>query len=347
VNLVKIIFAFLLAILRTLLYGWIVGLWRVFLTLWERCRRACAKHRLPGRQGKASPKDCVTISDPAMNRPDPLIYDQYYLMSLGFAVTWDNPDIWLELGGVIVPSEQLQPNTTYDVVARIWNGSTEGVVARLPVHFSYLSFGAGIHSNKVLPGPDLVKVDLGVKGGPQCPVFARTKWTTPAAGHYCLQVSFSCIDDSNPDNNLGQENTQVGTSHSPVAFQFQLRNAKRFAQGFHFEADTYTIPPLSPCGSNGNWTSNQTHGALRGTLTQRPYDVIKVPPQHDRRNYPLPAGWIIAFAPPNPQLLAGAEITVVATVTPPAGFTGRQPINVHAFGESGLAGGITLYLEGS
>jgi len=302
---------------------------------------------LPGRQGKASPKDCVTISDPAMKRPDPLIYDQYYLMALGFAVTWDNPDIWLELGGVVVPSEQLKPNTTYDVVARIWNGSTEGVVAGLPVRFSYLSFGAGVHSNKVLPGPDLVKVDLGVKGGPQCPAFARTKWTTPPAGHYCLQVAFSWIDDSNPNNNLGQENTQVGTSHSPVDFKFQLQNAKRFAQKFHFEADTYTIPSLSPCDRNGTRDGSQNRGAFQGRASQRPYDPIKVPAQHDRRNYPLPAGWNISFAPANPQLGPGSEITVTATVTPPAGFTGRQPINVHAFAESGLAGGMTFYVEGS
>ncbi len=134
-SLLKIILAFVIAMLRALLYGWILGLWSVLKTIWESCRRTCAKSRLPGRQGKASPQQCVTISDPAMKRPDPLIYDQYYLMALGFAVTWDNPDIWLEQGGVIVPSEKLKPKTTYDVFARIWNGSTEAVIAGLPVHF--------------------------------------------------------------------------------------------------------------------------------------------------------------------------------------------------------------------
>src|SRR5215472_10043917 len=117
-SLPKIVLAFLVAILRALLYGWIVGLWRLLKSLWDSCRRAWARACLPGRQGKASPKQCVTVSDPAMKRPDPLIYDQYYLMALGFAVTWDNPDIWLEQGGVIVPSGELKPNTTYDVVAR-------------------------------------------------------------------------------------------------------------------------------------------------------------------------------------------------------------------------------------
>lgn len=346
-NLLKIIFAFLLAILRALLYGWIVGLWRALRTAWERCRRNCARQGLPGRQGKASPKDCVTISDPAMNRPDPLIYDQYYLMSLGFAVTWDNPDIWVELGGVIVPAEQLQPNTTYDVVARIWNSSTEGVVVGLPVHFSYLSFGGGVHSNSVLPGPDLVKVDLGVKSGPQCPTFATTKWTTPAAGHYCLQVSFAWIDDSNPNNNLGQKNTQVRASHSPVDFEFQLRNPKRFEQRFRFETDSYTIPPLPPCGDGGTQIGNRTRGGGLDGLAQRPFEPLRIPPQHDRSSYPLPTGWSVAFAPANPELTAGQEITVLATVTPPPGFVGRQAVNVHTFGESGLVGGMTFYVEGS
>jgi len=339
----KIISAFLWVILRTLLYGWILGLWQVLRVLWARCRRIHARKGLPGRQGKASPKKCVTLSNPAVSRPDPLIYDQYYLMALGFAVTWDNPDIWLELDGVLVSSEQLMPSTTYDVFARIWNGSTEGVVMGLPVTFSYLSFGVGVTSHTVLPGPADVKVNLGVKGGPNCPALATTKWTTPSVhGHYCLQVSFSWIDDSNPNNNLGQENTLVGVSHSPVTFEFQLRNDKRFAQRFRFEMDSYAIPPLPPCDSGRNRTSS----AVSGTSTRRPYDPVKVSPQHDRRNYPLPAGWGISFAPANPELAPGQEITVVATVNPPAGFTGRQPINVHTFAESGLAGGVTFYVDG-
>jgi len=90
-----------------------------------------------------------------------------------------------------------------------------------------------VHSNKILPGSDDVTVDLGVKGGAGCPAFATTKWKTPAvAGHFCLQVSFSWGDDSNPYNNLGQENVLVGISHSPVTFQFQLRNDKRLPSNF-------------------------------------------------------------------------------------------------------------------
>lgn len=342
-NLLRVIFAFIWVVLRTLLFGWIVGLWRVAKEIYLRCRRAYAKKHLPGRQGKASNKPCVPLSDPAMKRPDPLIYDQYYLMSLGFGVTWDNPDIWLEEGGVVVPSDQLRPDTLYDVVARIWNGSTEAPVVGLPVDFSFLSFGAGVKSNPLLPGPNRVMINLDVKGGPGAPAIARTKWRTPpVAGHFCLQVSFSWIDDANPNNNLGQENTQVGTSKSPVNFEFQLRNAWRQAQEFRFETDTYTIPPLPACGSAGRLTR-----IAESQVARAPWSPVKVPPQHDRRNYPLPAGWTIAFVPDSPRLEADEEMIVVATVTPVAGFKGRQPINVHAFSGTSLVGGMTFYIEGS
>ena len=343
-GLLKSILGSLWIILRTLLYGWLVGLWRLIRSIWERCRIACARARLPGKEGEASPEHCVTVSDPAMHRPDPLIYDQYYLMALGFAVTWDNPDIWLESGGALVSPDQLTPNTTYDVIARIWNGSTEAVCVGLPVSFSYLSFGSGIQSHPVLPGPDTVTVNLGAKGGPGCPTFATTKWTTPAiAGHYCLQVSFSWIDDANPYNNLGQENTQVGVSLSPVAFEFELGNLKQIAQAFRFETDSYAIPPVPACGAAGI-SASAASGANIAALPRRPYDPVKVPPQHLRSNYPLPVGWSVSFAPANPQLAPGQQITVVATVTPPAGFQGRQPTNVHVFSGSGLEGGMTFYV---
>ena len=150
-------------------------------------------------------------------------------------------------------------------------------------------------------------MNLGVKGGSQCPVLVTTKWTTPpGAGHYCLQVAFGWVDDSNPTNNLGQENTQVGTSHSPVSFQFQLRNQKRSEQRFRFETDCYTIPPLPPCGER---PSNIRTG--RGAVTQRPFDSVTVPPRHQRTDCPLPrqAGRSPSRRRP-PTLAAGQEIAV-------------------------------------
>src|ERR1700687_2116058 len=62
----------------------------------------------------------IRVPSDVYKRPDPLIYAQYFLRSQGLAVTWDNPDIWLETvdpldsskpSGTIVSSHQLKENT--------------------------------------------------------------------------------------------------------------------------------------------------------------------------------------------------------------------------------------------
>ena len=77
-------------------------------------RRLCQRCKLGERERRRSPDRCVPINDPAFKRPDPLIYSQTYLMSLGIGVTWDNPDIQLFEGGVPVPSSSLKADTEYD-----------------------------------------------------------------------------------------------------------------------------------------------------------------------------------------------------------------------------------------
>jgi hypothetical protein len=327
---------FLLAILETIAFRWLLAL----LALWRLIRDAIARHRafqkLPVRLRRAAPQRCVKISDPAYKRPDPLIYDQYFLMQQGLAVTWDNPDIELREGGVPVPSHALKPNTEYDVVARIWNGSTEAPVVGLPVHFSYLSFGVGTTSHPI----GQTHVNLGVKGGPNHPAFATVKWRTPLEpGHYCIQTWFTWQDDVNPNNNLGQENLNVGTAHSPAEFTFQLRNDTRRQQRYRFEVDVYTIPPLEPCPPRPKPPKPKPPRQPPGTVEQ-------VPPRHDRRNAPLPSGWSVTFDPEHPVLAPEEEITVTVTVNAPDGFTGTQVVNVNAIDSDGLAGGVTLQVEG-
>jgi hypothetical protein len=78
-----------------------------------------------------------------------------------------------------------------------------------------------------------------------------------------------------------------------------------------------------------------------------PGSVAIVPPRHDRRSYPLPAGWNVTFSPDEPELGPGAEITVAATVNAPDGFRGNQAINIHAFNGPVLAGGVTLFVRGA
>ena len=80
--------------LKTILWGWFVALRELFKIVCE------LLHRSPS--GRPTPRRCVPINHPAFFRPDPLIYDEYYLTGLGLAVTWDNPDIQLYLNGVPV-----------------------------------------------------------------------------------------------------------------------------------------------------------------------------------------------------------------------------------------------------
>ncbi len=327
---------FLVLVLRTLLYGWILALWRLVLMLAGAVRRYCRRRHLPGRLGKAAQGPCVPISDPAYKRPDPLIYDQYYLMAQGLAVSWDNPDVELRRNGVAVSSEDIQPGTEYEIVARIWNGSTEAPIVGLPVEFSYLSFGVGTVSHAI----GQAKVDLGVKGGPGCPAFASVAWRTPdAPGHYCVQAQFSWLDDFNPNNNLGQENLQVVAAHSPARATFELRNDTDRDAEFHFEVDAYEIPPPPPCED-----SHPPPPEPRGRRLA-PGTVLAIPPGHERGEHPLPEGWSVDLAPARPALGAGEARSIEATVVPPAGFGGRQAVNVHAFRGRELAGGVTLVVE--
>lgn len=309
-----------LFILRTLLFGWILAIFKLIKLI---CRR-CHKRPQEGendRDRRAARVPCVPIDRPEYVRPDPLIYAQFYLMKLGLSVTWNNPDIQLYLSGVPVSSSLLKPGTNYEVRARIWNNSFTAPVAHMPVHFSYLDFGAGTISVPI----DSTFVDLGVKGGANHPAFASVIWKTPVTpGHYCIQVRLDPPDDLNWENNLGQENTNVGESHSPVVFTFRLRNNTRRQHRYHFEVDTYHLLPPGPCDEDGE-RQRRERLKLQG-----------------RGNFPVPAGWNVRIEPDAPTLAPNDEITISVTITPPAGFRGTQDFNVNAFHAGGLAGGVTL-----
>ena len=83
----------------------------VFIFLGLRSRK---KRHSSSRDWKRR-RECLPLPDDVYRRPDPCIYAQYYLMSQGFAVTWDNPDIWLQLRR---QSEKLTPTARPASVAR-------------------------------------------------------------------------------------------------------------------------------------------------------------------------------------------------------------------------------------
>jgi hypothetical protein len=193
----------------------------------------------------------------------------------------------------------------------------------MPVAFSFLEFGVGTVSVPIGSTP----IDLGVKGGPNCPAYAQIVWTTPTTpGHYCLQVQLQPPDDTNPQNNLGQENTDVGTAHSPADFTFTLRNDTDLAHTYNFLVDAYTPGTPDPCNGSGD-----AEKARRARMAR-----------HQRGSQPVPAGWQVEIDPEAPSLAPGESIPVRVIATPPGGFSGHQLLNVNAYHEYGLAGGVTL-----
>jgi hypothetical protein len=253
-------------------------------------------------------------------------------MAQGVAVTWDNPDIHLESPaqpGVPVDSHALNPNADYIVVARIWNGSTTAPAIKLPVKVSYLEFGIGTTHHDI----GLTSTDLGVKGAGDCPAFARVPWHTPAqAGHYCLQVELLWEDDANPQNNMGQNNTDVKALNPPhVAFTFPVRNDGPMPRTVRFQLDAYEIPPPVPCPPDSG-------------PSNAPRDRRAMLARHQPT--PIPAGWQVLLEPPEVELAPSETTQVTADITAADGYRGRQPINVHAYDGRLLVGGVTLYAEG-
>ena len=302
-----------------LLAGW--GAWLV-KGLVRLCRVA---HR-----NASKPADGV-VPPWAYRQPDPMIYSQQYLQAQGLAVTWDNPDIHVELAsapGVPVDAHALAPDTDYLVVARIWNGSTTAPAPGMPVKVSYLEFGVATISHDV----GVAKVDLPVKAASGCPAFATVGWHTPATpGHYCLQVELVWDDDVNPLNNMGQSNTDVKPLNSPhAAFTFPVRNDRAERAVITFTVDGYSIPELEACAdATGD--------------SQRPSRLDR----HRVAAWPVPAGWDVAVAPASVVLAPGEQTDITVDVTAPDGFVGRQALNVHAVNRDDLLGGVTLYVDGT
>lgn len=276
---------------------------------------------------------CIRPSPNIMPKPDPLIYSQQFLMSQGIGVTWDNPDIHLQLNGIEVQwSEPLLPDTNYDIIARIWNGSNSATAINMPVEFSYIDFGIG---GRIIP-ISTTNIDLPVRGSSNHPVFTKVKWKTPSiAGHYCIRVELKCNDDADPRNNIGQENVMIKKLNSPHAdFEFEINNNKEWTRVLHLEIDTYTIPPIIPCTDKNSLNSN-----LNKDKQER---LKQITSQHDRKNFPIPRGWNISIEPMKISLSPRQKEKVTININAPDGFSGDQVFNINGFDEHLLVGGVTL-----
>jgi len=317
----------------------------------RRCRKAT---RDPKGKGSAGYIGAPSIKIPShtYQRPDPCIYSQTDRMLRGLGVTWDNPDIQLWSGGIEVPSNSLAKDTIYRITAQIYNKSNVAPAVNLLVRFYYLSFGIGTIRNFI--GEDFVNVPA--RGGASGqPVIAEHDWKTPdQEGHYCLQVELVWPDDADPTNNLGQENCDVKALNSPNAiFQFPVRNDSRFTRIIKLKADSYTIPPLLPCNCKQPEISDKIT-ELRlpmgrkasATLTEKERRSAMLYLRHRREAYPIPDDCTIDFLPADTlNLKPGEEQLVTVKLSTDRQVVEKQAININAFVESDLIGGVTLYFH--
>ena len=303
---------------------------RLAAGLKEICRVICmllcrlAKGRLPPRPPVRN-DCCIQLPPDVYKRADPLIYSQYYLMAQGLAVTWDNPDIDIFDGTVLVTGP-LKRDHTYRVRVRIWNGSYDAPAVGVGVALSYLSFGAQTVSN---PIPGSSSVNLGAKGTIDCPAFAELTWTTPSTeGHYCLQAQLTWGDDANPDNNLGQKNVNVAAVQSPAEFSFLVRNEASVARRFRIEADTYALPRLRPCGEEAPRGREQPKTRLAESKDR----WVKALGEQGYGHFPVPDDWAVRIVPDALSLGPREEAKVEVMIEPmdPA-FRGSKTFNVHTF----------------
>ena len=233
------------------------------------------------------PKHCCEVPPHIRRKPDPCLYSQFYLMAQGLSVTWDNPDIWLTLpDGTPVDSAALQPSTKYLVNARIYDASFDPALGT-EVRCLYRPYSFN--------SPDRVPIERLPDGSERIVVLhiprwqsqvAVFRWTTPpdTNAHWCLQVECRHPDDKNPNNNLGQENTQVlgGSSGARVATGARLFNPARRAMRARLTVDQYAIP--------AGELSLKLETRVRHLRRRRPFDsvrnlMINVDPQGKLRKY--------------------------------------------------------------
>ena len=211
---------------------------------------------------------CPPLPEQVVRRPDPCIYSQAYLQAQGLPVTWDNPDIWLapaaDPTAVEPDSYHLKADIDYIVNVRVHNAATDlalGVQVRML--FRHWSINA----------PDFAPVEHDGSGNevvrhvdvdPMGVTVTQFRWHTPVvppgeSRHYCLQARLWHPMDVNPDNNVGQENTNVYSANPGhvdpgelVEVELPLHNTTRMPQRFRFEPTLYAIDakpthPLSLC----------------------------------------------------------------------------------------------------
>ncbi len=306
---------------------------RLLLTV---CTRA---HRTSRRFGDKMPMDCLPIPSGVYLRPDASIYSQSYLMSLGLAVTWDNPDVTLTgTGGNIIGSHDLLPSTLYKISATIHNRSNEAPAPGMPVTFGLITFGVGGATVQQI-GSDVV--NLPVRGAPGEPVVASVSWTTPPVpAHYCIRIEAVWADDKNPLDNTGQHNTVIWKVRQGEALSLKIpvRNTLQGARLLTVAMHSYELP-REPLVRHGMGEHVHQPRETDEALTARVVAAIRP------ELFPAPAAWSPALTQHRLSLEGDAEAQLEFTATVPATapIGSRQPFHISVAEErSGLPlGGVT------
>ena len=188
-------------------------------------------------QGKSSNRYGVDVFWVRKQNPiDLYLYDQWdnttwFLYSGTENPTWDNPSIQLYDGANPVSSNNLTQGHTYRINVTVYN-STGYIAQKTKVTFKWTNFGMGQPPDVwtiITPSP--IEIDLPANGS----ATAEINWTPTLTGHTCLQVEIYHIEEINTNNNLGQENCDVGPTSSPAKVEFTLWNPTKRPQMIYLD----------------------------------------------------------------------------------------------------------------
>lgn len=345
-------------ILWGILIGWFINFVRL---LWRAFRLLLQDLKPNDPCGPRKPSvPCRKIPGDIYQRADPFIYSQRYLRSLGMAVTWDNPDIDVLDGNAIVPSHHLAPSTDYTVRIQIWNGSFRAPAVGLQVKLEYRNFG--INTPAQFIGETIV--NLPVRGAPGHPIHAFIPWHTPRnAGHYCILATLIWADDANPNNNIGQENTDVieATRGKTASAIFPLTNNTRQTQKFHLGMDRYQLPekpsfpeerheyhhPKETLMKEMDYHEGRDLGNVAEITTKNEQHRMEVVKKNSSDAFSIPDEWQAKLSQTEIELLPGKESNIEFSITVPQSVHKgeKYAFNVFALNKQGiLEGGATVYV---
>lgn len=215
--------------------------------------------------GEDEEEKCGKIPESVVRRPDPCLYSQRLLRSKGLPVTWDNPDVWVapadDPGNVLPDSYHLEADTEYVVTVQVHNASATDPAIGTGVRLRYRPWSFN--------SPDEVPVETDADGDevvrhahvpPMGSDEVQFRWHTPSLApdedskHFCLLASVHHPMDTNPANNVGQENTNVYRSENPgpprpgerVEFDVPLFNDADEGRRFRFDVEAYEVADAGP-----------------------------------------------------------------------------------------------------